>query len=113
MPLPKPPASKATLLSATDYETQAAARTAKRSLQSAHDAGKEPLALTDAAEAAAAPRLEAKPPSTKTPAHATSPAAKPRPARPSGPKRLFVLDTNVLMHDPCLLYTSPSPRDRG
>ena len=49
MPLPKPPASKATLLSATDYETQAAARTAKRSLQTAHDAGKEPLALTNAA----------------------------------------------------------------
>ena len=63
MPLPKPPASKATLLSATDYETQAAARTAKRSLQPPHDAGKEPLALTNAAAAAAAPRLEAKPPS--------------------------------------------------
>jgi len=104
MPLPKPPASKATLLSATDYETQAAARTAKRSLQSAHDAGKEPLALTNAAETAAAPRLEAKPPSTKTPAPATGPAAKPRAVRPNGPKRLFVLDTNVLMHDPLCLF---------
>ena len=44
----------------------------------------------------------------------------------TGKKKLFVLDTNVLMHDPtslfrfqehdvyipCLLYTSPSPRDR-
>jgi len=101
MPLPKPPASKATLLSATDYETQAAARTAKRSLQTTHDAGKEPLALTNSAAAAAAPRLEAKP-AVRPPAAA--PAAKPQAVRPSGPRRLFVLDTNVLMHDPLCLF---------
>ncbi|HEU5295402.1 MAG TPA: PhoH family protein [Burkholderiaceae bacterium] len=104
MPLPKPPASKATLLSATDYETQAAARTAKRSLQTVHEAGKEPLALTNSAATAAAPRLEARPPVTKAPAPATIPAAKPKATRPSGPKRLFVLDTNVLMHDPLCLF---------
>jgi len=99
MPLPKPPASKATLLSATDYEAQAAARTAKRSLQPPHDAGKEPLALTNAAALAAAPRLD-------TPPQGDKPAIAPRPkaARPSGPKRLFVLDTNVLMHDPLCLF---------
>ena len=99
MPLPKPPASKATLLSATDYETQAAARTAKRSLQSTHDAAKEPLALTNAAAAAAAPRLEAKPPATRPASE-----SKPKATRPAGPKRLFVLDTNVLMHDPLCLF---------
>ena len=104
MPLPKPPASKATLLSATDYETQAAARTAKRSLQPAHDAGKEALALTNAADPAAAPRLEARPPPLKPAATATPTGGKPRAARPAGPKRLFVLDTNVLMHDPLCLF---------
>jgi PhoH-like ATPase len=104
MPLPKPPASKATLLSATDYETQAAARTAKRSLQPAHDAGKEALALTNAAATVAAPRLEAKPASPQTAAAATPVTGKPRAARPAGPKRLFVLDTNVLMHDPLCLF---------
>ncbi|KAB2876117.1 MAG: PhoH family protein [Burkholderiaceae bacterium] len=99
MPLPKPPASKATLLSATDYEAQAAARTAKRSLQPPHDAGKEPLALTNAAAFAAAPRLETAPPVEKP-----ALAPKPKAARPAGPKRLFVLDTNVLMHDPLCLF---------
>jgi PhoH-like ATPase len=104
MPLPKPPASKATLLSATDYETQAAARTAKRSLQPSHDAGKEPLALTNAAAAAAAPRLEAKPQQAKAATPTGVQAAKPKATRPAGPKRLFVLDTNVLMHDPLCLF---------
>jgi len=99
MPLPKPPASKATLLSATDYEAQAAARTAKRSLQPSHDAGKEPLALTNAAAFAAAPRLD-----TARPADKPAVAPKPQAARLSGPKRLFVLDTNVLMHDPLCLF---------
>jgi PhoH-like ATPase len=99
MPLPKLPASKATLLSATDYEAQAAARTAKRSLQTPHDAVKEPLALTNAAAAAAAPRLDTRPPSAGLVS-----TAKPKAARPSGPKRLFVLDTNVLMHDPLCLF---------
>jgi PhoH-like ATPase len=106
MPLPKPPASKATLLSATDYETQAAARTAKRSLQAQHDIAKEPLALTNSAASAAAPRLEAKPAPGKaaiSPAAAAA-AAKPKAVRPAGPKRLFVLDTNVLMHDPLCLF---------
>jgi PhoH-like ATPase len=104
MPLPKPPASKATLLSATDYETQAAARTAKRSLQPPNEPGKEPLALTNAAATAAAPRLEVKLPSPRAAADATAPVGKPRAARPAGPKRLFVLDTNVLMHDPLCLF---------
>src|SRR5204863_2909490 len=32
------------------------------------------------------------------------PAAKARKPRPSGPSKLFVLDTNVLMHDPMSLF---------
>jgi PhoH-like ATPase len=100
MPLPKPPASKATLLSATDYETQAAARTAKRSLQPNGDPSKEPLALKPAEAPVSAPRQEVKPASPLAPQAVT----KPRAVRPAGPARLFVLDTNVLMHDPLCLF---------
>ncbi len=32
------------------------------------------------------------------------PAARPRKTRPTGPSKLFVLDTNVLMHDPMSLF---------
>jgi PhoH-like ATPase len=102
MPLPKPPASKAALLSATDYETQAAARTAKRSLQPSADSTKEPLALKPAEAPVSAPRLQAQP--ARPIAPAPMPAAKPRAVRPPGPARLFVLDTNVLMHDPLCLF---------
>jgi PhoH-like ATPase len=100
MPLPKPPASKAALLSATDYETQAAARTAKRSLQPSADPSKEPLALKPAEAPVSAPRQEARPAKPVVPVA----AAKPRAVRPPGPARLFVLDTNVLMHDPLCLF---------
>ena len=34
----------------------------------------------------------------------TQPGAKPRKNRPTGPTKLFVLDTNVLMHDPMSLF---------
>ncbi len=100
MPLPKPPASKAALLSATDYEAQAAARTAKRSLQPAADPNKD-LALKPAEAPVSAPRVEARPAARPT---APMPAVKPRAARAAGPARLFVLDTNVLMHDPLCLF---------
>jgi PhoH-like ATPase len=33
-----------------------------------------------------------------------APAPKPKKAKPSGPSKLFVLDTNVLMHDPMSLF---------
>jgi PhoH-like ATPase len=98
MPLPKPPASKAALLSATDYETQAAARTAKRSLQPSADSSKEPLALRPAEAPVSAPRQEFKP------ARPVAPVVAAKPRRPAGPARLFVLDTNVLMHDPLCLF---------
>ena len=98
MPLPKPPAAKAALLSATDYETQAAARTAKRSLQPSADSSKEPLALRPAEAPVSAPRQEFRP------AQPAVPVAAAKPRRPAGPARLFVLDTNVLMHDPLCLF---------
>ncbi len=35
---------------------------------------------------------------------APQPTAKPRKAKPTGPAKLFVLDTNVLLHDPMCLF---------
>jgi len=113
MPLPKPPTSKATQLSDTDYETQAAARTAKRSLQAAIDTAKEPLALDPGPAPVAAPRLEAKAPLPAVARATTGPAAAAptsataavlRGKRGGAAARLFVLDTNVLMHDPLCLF---------
>ena len=40
----------------------------------------------------------------KRASNAPAPAPKPRKARSTGPKKLFVLDTNVLMHDPMSLF---------
>jgi PhoH-like ATPase len=41
---------------------------------------------------------------TNTPVQAATAAAKVKRAKPSGPAKLFVLDTNVLMHDPMCLF---------
>jgi PhoH-like ATPase len=41
---------------------------------------------------------------TSTPAQVATSAAKAKRAKPSGPAKLFVLDTNVLMHDPMCLF---------
>jgi PhoH-like ATPase len=101
MPLPKPPTAKAALLAATDYDTQAAARTAKRSLHGQTEAGKAPLDLLDTAAPVAAPRIE--PQAARTP-ESVSPKPRVRTPRGTGPARLFVLDTNVLMHDPMSLF---------
>jgi len=87
MPLPKPPSKPATLL-------------------------KQFPALTIPAEAAAP--VETRDNRTSEATTPPSPAAKlalvetkarnGRKARPTGPARLFVLDTNVLMHDPTSLF---------
>jgi len=102
MPLPKPPARKAALLASADYEAQAATRTAPRSTKSR--VGAEPVAgvldLFDAAAAVAAPPLPAPLPRASAPLA----QARPRKTRGDGPAKLFVLDTNVLMHDPTCLF---------
>ncbi len=104
MPLPKPPTKKASLLSAADLDAQAAPQKATRSHKS---------------EPASPALLDLYDPTEKTPAHAKpvvvrAPAPAPvvqhahhaRPKRPrhDGPPKLFVLDTNVLMHDPMSIY---------
>jgi PhoH-like ATPase len=99
MPLPKPPAKKAALLDPVDYEIQAAPRTDKRSLK-VPDVGPTPThALHDGQVPAIAARASV------PPAPAAAYQARPRRTpRHSGPAKLFVLDTNVLMHDPTSLF---------
>jgi len=138
MPLPKPPVSKATILSSADFEAKAAPRPEKKTTRARQEPatpGELALLNSTAAEvvamAAPAPRSSTardKAPAadaralpaknggmpTKQPAQAmplrsgssASPEPTPRARRPrgTGPARLFVLDTNVLMHDPMSLF---------
>ena len=171
MPLPKPPTTKATILSQADFEAQAAPRAGRKSNPKGRgeaitddsldlfDGGtllaapKSPAVASARAISAAPDRGQqvaaakpASPPALQTPETvqpASSPAAQPRhpngrnaqgpgsgmptklptlasaPAagtaatgaksrvrtpRGTGPARLFVLDTNVLMHDPMSLF---------
>jgi PhoH-like ATPase len=107
MPLPKPPVRKATLLAPADYESQAAPKPARRdspkpTSPAEPEAGPGVLDLFDphAAEAGAPVR----PVSAVPPARRAEPQPKPRKPRGTGPAKLFVLDTNVLMHDPTCLF---------
>ncbi len=117
MPLPKPPQTKASILSPVDFEPKAAARSSRRTTQ----ASAEPPAATldllappelpAAAPVAAllqpaqparqlpAPSESAKPASSQIPV-----ARRARRLHSTGPAKLFVLDTNVLMHDPMSLF---------
>lgn len=108
MPLPKPPTRKAALLSAAEFDAQAAPRVEHRTARTspAQDAPRSaPVELKPAEAAVAAPPVTA-----VAPAPAAAPAHKPRTEprmrkpRASGPAKLFVLDTNVLMHDPMSLF---------
>lgn len=108
MPLPKPPARKAALLAPADFESQAAPKPARRDPKPASAAETEAspgvLDLFDSHAAAAAPL---RPPPVAAPAAAARrPEPQPRPRKPrgTGPAKLFVLDTNVLMHDPTCLF---------
>ncbi|OYT88553.1 MAG: ribonuclease [Burkholderiales bacterium PBB6] len=115
MPLPKPPATRATILPAAAFEAQAAPKSS-RSSSRATSARQEPQAPVmelrkDPPEpvAAVAPKpAAARTPKTTLPANAAPlrPAVQPKPRKPrsTGPAKLFVLDTNVLMHDPMSLY---------
>lgn len=103
MPLPKAPNKPATLLSITDSPLKPSAPVAKAKLQ-VIAAPPEPAQARGKAAAPAAP-----PPAraTKTvPVPASIPVSKTtrRKREDDGVKKLFVLDTNVLMHDPSSLF---------
>ena len=113
MPLPKPPTRKASLLAPADFEAQAAPRNSARSnkAQGAAVPSGAALDLFDSStEALSAPlpavSLQAPPPASRAAAPAPAAASQPRARKPrhSGPPKLFVLDTNVLMHDPTCLF---------
>ncbi|MBQ0958745.1 PhoH family protein [Ideonella sp. 4Y11] len=108
MPLPKPPVTRATILPPSEYEAQAAPKTARSAARPAPDPQDDrpvaPLELKrDAAPlpAAPAPVRTSKPPAAAKPAPAPKRRAAPR---RTGPAKLFVLDTNVLMHDPMSIF---------
>jgi PhoH-like ATPase len=109
MPLPKPPAKRAAILTPADFEAQAAPKPGKRSQKttlSAEPASSAELHLYDSSsEAAAPPALKAEAPASAH-HHVRRPAVEPQVRKPrgEGPARLFVLDTNVLMHDPMSLF---------
>ncbi|MDZ7591218.1 MAG: PhoH family protein [Rubrivivax sp.] len=123
MPLPKPPSRKGDLLQGTDYEVQAAPKADRRTTKTRTDdtPAQTALDLHDgaAAMAARAPAPQAAllstPPPVVRPAAAVAPPgvvaapvaaplARTRRPRSNGPAKLFVLDTNVLMHDPTSLF---------
>jgi PhoH-like ATPase len=115
MPLPKPPAKKGDLLQSADYEAAVAPRADKRSLKTRaaeaptqaaldlHDGGTA-VAARPAPPPAAALTSAPAPAPAPAPRPAAAPAVRPRKPRASGPAKLFVLDTNVLMHDPMSLF---------
>ena len=108
MPLPKPPAKRAALLDPVDFESQSAPKPGLRpqKTRAAAEPDSPPLlGLHDGAAESAA--LAVKPaPVVPPPAAARRPQPEPRARKPrgTGPATLFVLDTNVLMHDPTSLF---------
>ncbi|MFO1269289.1 MAG: PhoH family protein [Rubrivivax sp.] len=133
MPLPKPPARPGDQLPAAAYDTQAAPKADKRSLKTRagteapaqaaldlHDSRQAvllrppvapaapPAPLAPLAPVAAAPMAPPVAPAQVAAPRAPlpQPIAKPRKPRngAQGPAKLFVLDTNVLMHDPSCLF---------
>ncbi|MDP3225066.1 MAG: PIN domain-containing protein, partial [Rubrivivax sp.] len=125
MPLPKPPSKKGDLLQSADYEAQAAPRPEKRSIKtrSAEAPAQSALDLRDGlapavARAPAPANTRAAPtpgavapaayapltPARQAPSALSDARPAPRKPRSKGPAKLFVLDTNVLMHDPMSLF---------
>ncbi len=121
MPLPPAPTKRAALLSPEAYDAPArsahkASRKSEASFQGTPLAekpqaldfdprpggGDHPVALAD--EPAAPVKMVQVETRKRATAPAPQPAAQPRKPRHSGPAKLFVLDTNVLMHDPMCLY---------
>jgi PhoH-like ATPase len=111
MPLPKPPAKRASLLSAADFDSQAAPQPGKRPQKTRAAVEPASPAIVELFDASSAPGAAiAKPAPVIPPAKPAVAPRKPqhetraRKPRGNGPATLFVLDTNVLMHDPTSLF---------
>ena len=112
MPLPKPPTKRASILAAADYEVKASPEAAKRAPKAIAKPLPEPASATQVttrAPKSAAPtppdKAAARPAAAPVVSHSPAPAAaRPRRVGREGPPKLFVLDTNVLMHDPMSLF---------
>ena len=107
MPLPPAPTQRAARLpeqafaAAPSTARKATARTAQTPRAKPAPATASPVSAAPAV-AKATPQPATRP-AAKT-AAAPQAAARPRKARASGPAKLFVLDTNVLLHDPTSLF---------
>ena len=121
MPLPKIPTKPATLLSTKDFPKAAKGKTGKPTVKQSAESVSSPAPVKTAVKPAAVvtPKpattalksKEAKvllsdkpPPPASKPAHTRLKSSARRQANPSGMTKLFVLDTNVLMHDPTSLF---------
>ncbi|MBK6612908.1 PhoH family protein [Ottowia sp.] len=115
MPLPPPPAKRGAQLS-TEVIDLSARRAKVRPARAAQpeatpapqgDAPTPPAARAPARLLARAPEPTPPAPVLTPPARRAPPSERPAPrrkARSEGPTRLFVLDTNVLLHDPMALF---------
>jgi PhoH-like ATPase len=124
MPLPTAPAKRAALLSEQDYDVPARTQPKARRTESpvtehpvtiqtqAHDAPErtaataQPIAFVEKNEPASRTKAARKnAPAHKSRPEAEAPAqARSRKTKHTGPTKLFVLDTNVLLHDPMCLF---------
>ena len=112
MPLPKPPAKRASLLNPADFDSQAAPRPAARPPKTGVRAEPAAPAVLELYDETAAGTAVAEKPAKAAKAtgavaavpKAVAPQTRPRKPRGTGPATLFVLDTNVLMHDPTSLF---------
>ncbi len=121
MPLPPAPTKRAALLNTEAFDAPAKSRSARRPTEqserlerTAQHASIDSFDRTGGGEVvqemlspelnvqAAASRKPQSKPSSKN--EGTRTAAAPKKAKRTGPAKLFVLDTNVLMHDPMCLF---------
>ena len=107
MPLPKPPSKKAAVLAPADYAVKAAARKAPPARPAAvvpQPASESAVAVMERPSAPLPPARVDTAISERPPARARAAVARKMPPKADGPRKLFVLDTNVLMHDPTSLF---------